>query len=152
MKLTDVSLEETNALIHVSFQLATSGKKQVHPTLIAKFTGRYRDGSQGNPDTEFMVSILNKATKIWSPCDIILDFSNLTYKWGNGMLEVVRPMFSFCPRVVVVGPDNRKALSSLFTFFYGLDPERDITEVPGFFNSVEGAFQFLQQSQIKTKK
>ena len=47
---------------------------------------------------------------------------------------------------IVVGPDNRKALSSLR---FGEGTEKDITESPLYFNSVQEAFTYLHTLKIR---
>ena len=73
MKLETVSFKETCPTIKYSFQLETYGAKRFDNTLIAKFSGKYREGSAGNPDARFMCGMLRTACDLWSPKSVIID-------------------------------------------------------------------------------
>ena len=157
------SIEEDSPSIRFSFQLVTSGNIKPHYILIAQFSGKYGVGSLGNPDTDFMVALLEASLIAWQPKKVIIDLSKLGYYWGNGMLTIVERPYHWTSEfqlptgklrfiywrdditnantAIVVGPDNRKALSSLL---FGMKTEKDITESPRYFNSVHEAFTYLQ--------
>jgi hypothetical protein len=145
MKLKPVSFEKTCPTIQYSFQIATSAPNTIHRTLVAKFSGKYRDGSKGNPDAAFMRGVLQTACRLWWHTAVIIDLSDLEYHWGDRIEMLFNPLENAI-LAIVVGPKCRKALSTLV---FGLDTDRDITEHKQFFDSLEQAFEYTQKLIVK---
>ncbi len=142
MELLEVKFEEKCPTVNYSFQIARD-KQTRFSTIIVKFTGVYREGSRGNPDADFIIGIIKTAIMLWQSSTVILDLTELAYTWGNKMFDILTSSFEWRPYAIVVGPDNRKAIS---TIFLGEDTEKDITDKksPPFFNTVEEAFTYIQ--------
>ncbi len=83
------------------------------------FRGRYRPGSQGTPDADFMVAV-TAAAIAGSACPdaVVFDFLELDYQWGNGLLAVFNVVgdrdreFPVAP-VVAAGPHAFPGIASL---------------------------------------
>src|SRR6516162_11610165 len=109
MKLARVSFDDENHIDH-EFFLETTGKNRFFYTLIAKFRGRYRDGSAGAPDAAFIQGLTQTALEVWRPAAVVLDLPVPQYDWGDEMdclLDVgaIRGVKS----AVVVGPGCTRA-------------------------------------------
>ena len=74
---------EFNSKIITSSLLSEDGR-----ILIVKFKGEHRIGSEGNPDSLYMFSELLKLYFIFEPLLVIVDLSELNYKWGNTILKI----------------------------------------------------------------
>ena len=94
------------------------------PVMIARFTGIYRRGSEGNPDGNFMFAKLNEHASIWDPACIILDLRELEYTFGNTLLNSLR-FFAVTNKleadqllvIVVVSSKCREAIEGLLGAF-----------------------------------
>lgn len=86
--------------------------------LVIKYSGTYRPGSLGEPDARFMLAMGVAGVRAWEPNGVILDLSDLTYRWGNNLeclLEIGSHEFSDVgfPLALVVGPRCERAVRSL---------------------------------------
>ncbi|WP_106094885.1 hypothetical protein [Enhygromyxa salina] len=86
--------------------------------LEVRFAGEYRHGSQGSPDAEAMVEHLAPLLARLEPDVVLLDFSQLRYRWGDGLLGVCQKITAYdaeFPIAVVTlgGPDSLGGLRSL---------------------------------------
>jgi hypothetical protein len=82
------------------------------------FRGVYRPGSAGSPDAGLMMAVTGAALARDWPDVVIFDFTELDYKWGDGLLgifEVVGARDRDHPIacVVVAGPESAPAVKSL---------------------------------------
>lgn len=140
MKLQPVRLEdETN--IRSEFQLEATGRNPFCFTLIAKFTGDYRDGSAGKPDLRFMVGMTKTAVAIWQPAALVVDLSELRYEWGDDLADLVSPTVAGKKTAVVVGPKCARAIATLL---WGTETQREATEADFIFANVEAAWQAVR--------
>jgi hypothetical protein len=117
MKLVPVSFEKLSDITY-SIALAPHEKHSIPEFLVVKFTGKYRDGSSGRTDAIFLVAIMEAVQKAWFSAALIIDFTDLSYHWGDEMdwiHEVGRFHPSPChkPMAIIVGDQCRTALKSL---------------------------------------
>ena len=84
------------------------GKSYAKHVLVICFEGTYHDGSSGNPDASFMLSMGNAGVQAFNPDAIILDLSALKYEWGDEM-DCVFGIGG--DRKVAYGPGHRPPLS-----------------------------------------
>ncbi|MCL4267464.1 MAG: hypothetical protein KJ069_30095 [Anaerolineae bacterium] len=141
MNFKSVSFESECPTIHYAFQIKRSTRSTFQSVLIASFSGKYRHGSAGNPDASYMWGLLKTAIELWNPKAVIIDLHDLEYSWGDRMEEVFSaPEDEYL--AIVVGPKNRKALSTLIL---GLDTKKDVTENKLFYDSLDDALNYLEQ-------
>lgn len=88
-----------------------------------------------------MWGLLKTAIKLWNPRAVIIDLHDLEYSWGDRMDEVFDAPENK-PLAIVVGPKNRKALSTLRL---GLSTKEDVVDNKFFFDSREKALKYLEQ-------
>ncbi|MBK8975658.1 MAG: hypothetical protein IPM29_07010 [Planctomycetes bacterium] len=94
---------------------------------VVSFAGTYRPGSAGTPDAALMVAVLGASLAHCHPDAVIIDLSDLTYSWGDGLLQLFycldrwdRPHPPGC--AVVGGRASLPALRSLLTPVGGESP------------------------------
>jgi hypothetical protein len=85
--LKQISFEDLSN-IHVEMFLSP-GDDERGNTLIAKFDGDYGIGCKGNLDAKFMQGAICRAVLSWEIDSIVLDMSNLSYEWGDMMVNVL---------------------------------------------------------------
>ena len=142
-KVTPVSLNDPQNPIRCEFSLIdpeTPGKWHI---LVARFVGTYRIGCKGNPDAMFIASMARAAVFNWGPSGVILDLSQLDYKWGDNMEEVLNvPQWAGfdIPFAVLVGAESREAIASLK---FGVETKKQATEVEGYFDTLAAAIEYL---------
>ena len=143
MKLVRVSFEDQNR-IDCEFFLETTGKNRFSYTLIAKFRGRYRDGSAGAPDAAFIRGLTHTAIEVWRPAAVVLDLSELHYEWGDEMdLLFDVGADQHVKSAIVVGPDCTKAIATLM---WGVDTTRPATEAENIFDNLEEAWAYVRKT------
>src|SRR6266550_2062673 len=86
---TPIRLDDPDNPIGCAFFHVEPPEHKNGPILIAKFTGRYRPGCQGNPDAAYLVAMGVAAVSYWEPKGVVLDVSQLEYVWGD-MMDMVR--------------------------------------------------------------
>lgn len=117
MKLSEVSLDNLSQIRHSV--LLSEHKPFATPDFkVMRYFGTYRDGSAGATDADYILATSTAADKAWHSDTNILDFSELTYRWGDDMERVFSlgwDPVTQCkqPLVVVVGDRCRDALKSL---------------------------------------
>jgi hypothetical protein len=94
--------------------------------LVVSFAGEYPDGSRGNAHGAFIaVSAMHGLLAFNAHC-VVLDFRDLTYRWGNTLLGVFDDISQFkdagaepdsppFPIVVVTSEKSRDGILSLVT-------------------------------------
>ncbi|MCA9075827.1 MAG: hypothetical protein KDA93_12390 [Planctomycetaceae bacterium] len=107
------------------------------------FAGTYRDGSSGAPDAHYIHGIASITDGAWRPCAVILDFSSLSYEWGDEMSLVLPP--DDAENAVVVSDKCRRAIS---TIRFGINTDRDITELSNFFDNFDDARKYVAERQV----
>jgi hypothetical protein len=143
MKLSRVTFTDDNR-IDYEFFLETTGKNRFWSTLVAKFRGRFRDGSKGAPDASFIHGITQTALQVWDPAAVVLDLSELQYEWGDEMdfllnVGADRNVKS----ALVVGPGCAKAIATLM---WGVETTRVVTEAENIFDNVEEAWKYVRKT------
>lgn len=103
---------ECPTMSHRIFLLQDEAQEE-QAVLIVAFDGRYRDGSDGNPDAAYMRGQIDLACGVWWFHDgLVIDLSNLAYDWGDAILAgLYHPHGRPC--AIVVGPDCEAALATL---------------------------------------
>ena len=143
MKLVRVSFEDENR-IDCEFFLETTGKNRYWYTLIAKFRGRYRDGSAGAPDAALIRGLTHTAIEVWRPAAVVLDLSELHYEWGDEMdLLFDVGADQHVKSAIVVGPACTKAIATLM---WGVDTTRSATEAENIFDNLEEAWAYVRKT------
>jgi hypothetical protein len=117
MKLKEVKYHQLSKLKH---KILVSEHDPIHiPTYkILKFTGNYREGLKGREDSRYIIASLKAAHHAWESLALILDFSQLDFKWGEDMNDVIDVGFQFIiecefPIVIVVGDGCKQGMRKL---------------------------------------
>lgn len=110
--LTDLSDITVNHFISEHKPLSTP------EYLVLKYTGTYQSGAAGRSDALFIVSTAKAAQEAWFTKMVILDFSELSYQWGDEMAWVYglgwdRVLRFDRPLAIIVGDLCKDALKSL---------------------------------------
>lgn len=138
--LKPVSFSDVCPTISYSFELQTKQGVFYPEILVVTFSGRYRDGSAGDPDAKLMKGIIDTAIGIWSPQSILLDLTDFEYVWGD-YIEYIFDSPERQTVVTVVGSKCREALSTLLK---GVSSREDIIDNERFFESREAALERLE--------
>jgi len=141
MERYQVSFEQECPTISYSFEVIKQEKSYAPSVLLVKFTGSYRDGSEGAPDAALMKGIMDTAIYLWEPETLLIDLSEFEYSWGDDIDNALDDPDKRIPYVIVIGVKCREALSSLA---YGVDTERDIVDNDIYFDSQEKALEKLR--------
>ena len=142
MKLARVSFEDENR-IDCEFFLETTGKNRFWYTLIARFRGRYRDGSAGAPDAALIRGLTHTAIEVWRPAAVVLDLSELHYEWGDEMATLFDVGLDHNMKcAIVVGPACSKAIATLM---WGVNTTRSPSEAENIFDNVEEAWEYVRK-------
>ena len=117
MQLHPVSLKQLSALEH-EVRLPSHLRFHTPEFKVIAYTGSYRSGSQGKEDALYIMATAAAAHEAWYTDSIVIDFSGLSYDWGDQMewvLNVGRGAVANCdyPLAIIVGPDCEQALRSL---------------------------------------
>ncbi|MDH5404097.1 MAG: hypothetical protein OEY49_16485 [Candidatus Heimdallarchaeota archaeon] len=117
-------------------------------TIKIEFKGVMGIGSEGNIDSDYMREVVNLTLNKFSIKKVILDYTNLTYEFGNSIIRVYSPLLAI-PSAIIVSNKNKDGLTSLH-HFYGLSKEKTITSIQGYFDTLEEGYKFLQTREIGT--
>lgn len=120
MKTRVLTLADVSPLEHQISTWQPSGLST--PVLVISFSGIYRYGSQGEPDSRLMESVVAGARIAFCPEAIVLDLSQLDYQWGDDLRHVVRTAIGRSDQVTLpvtaaIGPkawDGWKTFAPLF--------------------------------------
>lgn len=117
MELTPVSLESLSNITY-SVALPQTERFKMPEFVYVAFSGQYRDGSKGEPDATFIVSIMKAVQSAWYSECLIIDLTDLTYSWGDNMGWVYGIGWSGqtrCrnPMAIIVSDKCRNALRTL---------------------------------------
>lgn len=140
MEKHKVSFEQECPTIGYTFELLRQEESYFPIMLTVKFTGLYRDGSEGAPDATLMKGAINTAMDLWEPQALLIDLSEFEYNWGDDIDRVLDEPSERVPYTIVIGPKCREALSSLA---FGPDTEQDIVDDDIYFDSLEKAAEKL---------
>lgn len=91
--------------------------------LVVKFTGEYGVGSLGNGDGTYIAAQTLAGAIAFSPGAILIDFSEMSYEWGNTLLLVFQEIAQHfheegevdLPVHVLAGEKSEAALRSLMS-------------------------------------
>lgn len=115
-------------------------------TMIIKYSGEYGLGSSGDSDAIYMCAMGKAALSAWNPSGVIIDLSDLSYKWGD-MIEMVfdigseQYIDSEFPRAVIVGSKCEEAIRTLI---FGLNSEESIESVGWIFRNLESGWKYIE--------
>ncbi|RQP21436.1 hypothetical protein [Piscinibacter terrae] len=106
--------------VDIAYEVAQYRFEREYKLLRVRFAGDYGCGAGGNGDATYMDAMYRAAVEIIDPDGLILDFSDLNYKWGDLLGKVLnvpdclaqrgRPPFA-----IVVAKGCEKAVLSLLT-------------------------------------
>ena len=108
-------------------------------------SGAYRDGSAGAPDAHYITGIISTTAGVWRPSAFLVDFTNLTYEWGDEM-DLIFEAIDENRAVAVVGEYCRKAMASLS---FGLDIPRCMSEHENYFLTLADARNSLVRREVE---
>lgn len=81
------------------------------------FCGEYPHGSLGNTTAKMMEHDLASAVAEFAPVGVIVDCTELDYRWGDAICQIAmplrRPDKSFIPACIVASGETAKALAPL---------------------------------------
>lgn len=144
---------EDHSSVDIGYQVARLGSDGKGKLLRICFNGEYGYGSAGNRDARYMDAMARAACEVMHPDGVILDFSAMTYQWGDllGMVLNVPDgwrTFEEPPFAVVDGPACRDALRSLLIEDLGWDE----SSLDWVFENVEHARDFVELRIAKNAK
>lgn len=149
MKIRVLTLADVSPLDHRISTWQPSGLSV--PVLVISFLGVYRYGSQGEPDSRLMESVVAGARTAYCPAAITLDFIELDYQWGDDLRHVVdtaigRSHQSKLPVTAAIGPRCWTGWSTFAPLF--------ASALSGFwFNNVgEAVLHASRQAQLSSAK
>jgi hypothetical protein len=122
MELHQVKYSDLSSISHTIF-VSEHEQFQSPEFLVIRYSGEYRIGSAGNPDAKYIFGTAAGAHAAWQANAVILDFTDLSYTWGDAIEMVLsiglRPeLKTEFPVVIIVGERCREALQSLLTDGY----------------------------------
>ena len=88
MELHQVEYSDLSSITHTVF-VSRYERFQYPEFLVIRYTGEYRVGSAGNPDANYIFATATGAHAAWHSNAIILDFTDLSYTWGDDMERVL---------------------------------------------------------------
>jgi len=142
MKLKRITFEEETRLRY-EFHIEMTGRNRFLYTLIAKFIGEYRPGSQGAPDAHFIRGITQTALEIWNPGALILDLRELSYVWGDEMDLVLDTGTNQGVPLAIVG--SELCLPAIGTLVHGINSKQPATDLDHIFENIEEAWQYIRK-------
>ncbi|MEJ1130145.1 hypothetical protein V9L20_21375 [Variovorax sp. CCNWLW225] len=112
--------------VDIGYQVARIGREEKGALLRICFSGEYGIGADGNRDATYMDAMVRAACDVIRPDGVILDFSAMSYQWGDLLGKVLRvperwEVLKEPPFAIVDGPGCRDALRSLLTEDLGWD-------------------------------
>ncbi len=136
-----LSFSDICPTINYYFQILKQKESYDADVLIITFTGRYRDGSEGNPDARLMKGVIDTAIDMMPCRSVLLDLTEFEYSWGDS-IETIFDQPQSLPLVSVVGPRCRQRLSTLLK---DEGSGSDIVDNDTFFDSKEDALSALKR-------
>ena len=111
-----------------------------YDVLMVSFKGRYPDGSMGRKQAHYIKVMTMHGIHAFDPVALILDFRELDYRWGNGLLGVYQDVSQFknaenepgeppFPVATITGPHSTAGFLSLTTPVNGDPPESHFVDV-----------------------
>ena len=117
MKLTPVRLEQLSALTH-EVHLSEAPQFGASKFKVISYQGEYRGGGRGREDAQYILATAAAAHEAWFTESIAIDFSRLSYAWGDEMEWVLKigqrlPIDCRFPLAIILGRDSAPALRTL---------------------------------------
>ncbi len=114
---SDLDWAEYSA-IQITYRVAQYKFEWDRKLLLVRFTGDYGHGASGNCDAAYMDAMYRAAFDVVAPDGLILDFSGLSYQWGDRLGQVLNPpciwgQLSTPPFAIVLGEACEDGLRSL---------------------------------------
>ncbi|OBY76364.1 hypothetical protein BBG47_27545 [Paenibacillus sp. KS1] len=140
-----VQLEDLSK-IRYEVHIGTSKIVDYLDFMILKFCGKYGYGSSGNADAVYMRAIGKAAIEAWEPGGLIIDFSELSYEWGDQIESVFfvggdKYGDTPFPVALIVGKNSEEAIRTLLV---GLESEKGIEEIEWAFKNLEDAWEYIE--------
>lgn len=140
--LREVDVAEECPTIRHRFLLTEEDSDEARPVLIVAFEGQYREGSDGNPDADYMRGQIDLACGLWwSHHGLVIDLSRLAYQYGDAILGALDHPHGR-PCAVVVGPDCAGALGTLMN---DESPESPVTDLDDVFDDLAAAIAHVRE-------
>jgi len=142
-----ISLKELNpenlSEIKVTYLMGKSRITNYYDILTIKYSGKYRFGSAGNDDAQFMYAKGEYGINSYEPMGAILDLTELEYEWGD-MMDLVFSIGSDSefPIVIVIGEKCQKAFGTLI---HGIDSKEPATTTDWIFDDFEIAWKHIEE-------
>lgn len=117
--------------------------------LIVKFIGSYGYGCNGNGDGDFMAAIVSAGIVAYSPLMVVLDFSELSYEWGDNIgRSLDKALIAYVHPVIVASNLNRVGLTSYLIAEMGEDnPEEWLfSSLEDAIEGAENLFRFVHRA------
>jgi hypothetical protein len=143
MPFETIDLSNRSNIRH-SLRCLARGERPALSIVHLAFSGTFRDGPAGDPDGLYVHGIIGIAHAIWHPSGMILDLTELTYNWGDGMIDLLEPP-SNNPFVLIVGPQCKQGISQLC---YGFPATRTVLDREDCFESFEPAFRSVREKVV----
>lgn len=135
-------------LSNIQYEVHIGSSKAVNylEIMILKFIGHYGYGSEGNSDAIYMCAMGKAALEAWEPGGLIIDFSELTYEWGDRIESVFfigedKYRDTPFPVALIVGSNSDEAIRTLFL---GLKSNRPINEIGWVYKDLSSAWEHIE--------
>lgn len=150
--LRKVAIEPPEGL-HCEYSLADRQDGMKPYVLVVSFTGDYPDGSRGNQHGHYIASMTLLGLSAFEPWCVVLDFREMSYRWGNTLLKVFQDVSQFMdagnepgepsfPVIVVTSDKCRTGFLSLVTPSDGAEPSWHFDSIEG---GLEAAFTMANE-------
>lgn len=121
------ALYEKPTEIECRFHFPEIHGKILRSVLIVSFSGAYPPGSKGNRHGEYIAIMAMYGLVAFQPACLVLDFSDLSYSWGNTLLRVFDEVGERgeppLPVLAVTSEKCREAFLSLVTPVGASEPQ-----------------------------
>jgi hypothetical protein len=117
MVIHEFKLTELSSLTLRTYVCELEGKWSCR-ALILEFSGKYRYGSEGNADADFIEAMKAAAVAYIGPEAIVYDFRGMSYEWGNRIWNVLPTRYqagseeTYLPTAMVVSEMSRRGFST----------------------------------------
>lgn len=150
MELTEHDLQSWSK-IKVRFFTSPDWEPGHFPTLVIKFAGEYRWGSEGWPDATYMRAMAKAGIEALNASSVIYDASELSYRWGNN-INVAFPNVDceppLVPVAIVIGPGCAPGMPHLWSLLATNEyVDRGKTV---YFRNLETAWKFVEARLAET--
>ena len=154
----EIVLKELNpsdlSEIKVQYLQGSSRITNYFDILTIKYSGKYRIGSAGNGDAQYMYAKGEYGLNCFRPSAVILDLSEIEYEWGD-MMDLVFDIGSNqyvnaeFPIALIIG---EKCSEAIGTLIHGIDSKELATTEEWIFDNFELAWTFVEEKIEKRTK